>query len=77
MLTRIAIIAFLLLILYNLGAGLYYMLKDKGGSDRTVKALTWRIGLSVLLFGLLVLGMATGFIETHGLKPQIVGSPEP
>ncbi len=76
MLTRIVIIAFLLFILYNLGMGLYYMLKDKGTSDRTVKALTRRIILSAVLFGLLLLGMATGVIETHGLKPRVVGTPE-
>ena len=40
------IVAFLILILYNLGAGLYYMLTDKGRTDRTVKSLTWRIGHS-------------------------------
>ena len=32
-------IAFLAVIVYNLGAGLYYMMVDKGGSDRMVKAL--------------------------------------
>ena len=73
MFSRIVIVSFLLIIVYNLGMGLYYMLKDKGSSDRTVKALTRRIGLSVALFALLLLGMATGVIETHGLKPQIVG----
>ena len=32
--------AFMAVILYNLGAGLYYMLVDKGSSKRTVNALT-------------------------------------
>ena len=37
------IVGFLLMILYNLGAGMYYMLTDKGTSKRTVNALTRRI----------------------------------
>ena len=61
------IVAFLLLILFNLGAGLYYMLVDKGSTHRTVNALTWRIGLSVALMLLLILGIATGVIRPHGI----------
>jgi putative copper export protein len=63
------IVAVLLLILYNLGAGLYYMLVDKGTTDRTVNALTRRIGLSVALIILVIIGIATGLIEPHGIKP--------
>jgi succinate dehydrogenase/fumarate reductase cytochrome b subunit len=67
MLTKLIIVAFLILILYNLGAGLYYMMTDKGQSDRTVKALTWRIGLSVLLIVLVMLGIWSGVIKPHNL----------
>jgi len=67
MLQKLIIVAFLALIVYNLGAGLYYMLTDKGGSDRTVNALTRRIGLSVALILLVILGIATGVIQPHGV----------
>lgn len=67
MLQKLIIVAFLVVIVYNLGAGLYYMLTDKGGSDRTVNALTRRIALSVALILLVLLGMATGFIQPHGV----------
>ena len=67
MLVKIVIIVFLVAILWNLGAGLYYMMTDKGGSDRTVKALTRRIGLSVLLIVLIGIGIATGIIQPHGI----------
>lgn len=60
-------LAFLAVILYNLGAGLYYMMVDKGGSDRMVKALTRRIALSVALILLILLGIATGFVQPHGV----------
>lgn len=67
--TKVIIIAFLLVIIYNLGAGLYYMMTDKGSSNRTVKSLTIRIGLSFLLFILLAIGLATGFIEPSSSRP--------
>lgn len=62
------IVPFLGLIIYNLGAGLYYMLVDKGTTKRTVNALTRRIALSVLLILLVIAGIATGIIEPHGLS---------
>ncbi|MEO8803744.1 MAG: twin transmembrane helix small protein [Rudaea sp.] len=65
--TKIIIVAFLIVIIYNLGAGMYYMMTDKGKTDRTVKALTWRIGLSVALILLIILGIATGVIKPHGI----------
>ncbi len=64
---KLLVIAFLVVIVYNLGAGLYYMMTDRGQTDRTVKALTRRIGLSVLLILLIILGIATGVIQPHGL----------
>ncbi|HZP66798.1 MAG TPA: twin transmembrane helix small protein [Rudaea sp.] len=65
--TTLFVIAFLIVIVYNLGAGLFYMMTDKGQTDRTVKALTRRIALSVLLILLVILGIATGLIQPHGI----------
>ena len=67
MISKILIVAFLIAIVWNLGAGMYYMMTDKGGSDRTVKALTKRIALSVLLIVLIIIGLLTGYIQPHGL----------
>ena len=63
----LVVLGFLGLILYNLGAGLYYMLVDKGTTKRTVNALTKRIALSVVLILLVAAGIATGFIQPHGV----------
>ena len=60
------IIGLMGLILYNLGAGLYYMVVDKGATNRTVNALTKRIALSVVLILLVVIGIATGIVQPHG-----------
>ena len=64
---KLIIIAFLVAILYNLGSGLYYMMVDKGEKDRMVRSLTWRIGLSVALILLVILGIWTGVIKPHNL----------
>lgn len=65
--TTLLVIGFLGLIVYNLGAAGYYMLTDRGESTRTVRALTRRIVLSIVLIGLVGLGIATGVIHPHGV----------
>ena len=66
-LKTLLVIAFLIVIIWNLGAGLYYMLVDKGQSKRTVNALTKRIALSVALILLVLLANHMGWIEFHGV----------
>jgi succinate dehydrogenase/fumarate reductase cytochrome b subunit len=61
------IIAFLVVIVWNLGAGLYYMLVDKGSTNRTVNALTRRIAVSVALILLIALAIYMGWITPHGV----------
>ena len=68
-LKTLLIVGVLILILWNLGAGLYYMLVDKGQSKRTVNALTRRIALSVGLILLVVLAIKMGWIQPHGVNP--------
>jgi xanthine/uracil permease len=68
----LVIIAFLLIIL-SLGSALYHLVKrgDAAHSEKTVKALTFRIGLSVLLFILIFIAYATGFIKPEGIGSRI------
>jgi len=66
-LKTLLIAVFLLVIVWNLGAGLYYLLVDRGQTNRTVKALSWRIGLSVGLIVLVIIGIASGMITPHGV----------
>ena len=61
------IVAFLILIVWTLGAGLYYMLVDKGQSKRTVNALTRRIALSVALIVIVIVAIKFGWIQPHGI----------
>ena len=64
---RVIVFLFLAVILFSLGSALYYLIKDKGQSERTVKALTVRITLSIVLFLILMLGFYFGLISPQGL----------
>ena len=69
MITKIIVVLFLLAIVGSLFSGLFFLMKDKGTSERTVRALTVRVSLSVLLFILLLIGFATGLLQPHGAIP--------
>ncbi len=60
---RWIVIIFLVLILASLGSALFYLVRDKGQSDRTLRALTLRVALSVSLFVLLMLGYYFGLLK--------------
>lgn len=67
MVFKLIVVLMLLIILASLGQALFSLIREKGDSDRTIKALTVRIGLSVGLFLLLMFGYATGLITPHSL----------
>ncbi|MBI5922537.1 MAG: twin transmembrane helix small protein [Betaproteobacteria bacterium] len=68
-LVKLVIAMALLAIVVSLGVALWRLISDRGGSHRAVKALTFRIGLSIALFLLLLLGMFTGVVVPHGVIP--------
>ncbi|WP_105531419.1 twin transmembrane helix small protein [Solimicrobium silvestre] len=59
-------IAFILIIA-SLGSALIYLMKDKGQSMRTVKALAFRVGFSVALFILILIAYHFGYIQPTGI----------
>ena len=68
MIIRIIIIVMLIMIFASLASALVFLLRDQGGSTRTVKALSVRIGLSLALFLLLMAGFYFGIIPPGGIK---------
>lgn|GEM_PF-152381 len=62
------IIAFIL-ILISLGSALFHLINRKEGeqSKKTLRDLTFRIGLSMLLFIFLFIAVATGIFTPHGI----------
>lgn len=67
MLVKILIIITMLVIFAVLISGLVFLVRDQGHTKRTVKALSWRIGLSLALFFLLFVAFSLGLIQPHGV----------
>lgn len=59
---RYVVIAALVLIVASLGSALVFVIRDRSGSTRAVKALAIRVGLSIALFLFLMAGFYFGFI---------------
>ena len=61
------VIAVLILIVGSLGSAAVFMLRDRSNSKRMVKALAWRVGLSMGLFLFLMAGYYFGLFQPHQL----------
>lgn len=59
---RYVVIAVLVLIVASMASALYYLMTERTGSPRMVKALALRVGLSVALFLALMAGYWFGLI---------------
>jgi Protein of unknown function (DUF2909) len=68
---KIVILVLLFGVIVSLFSGLFFIYKDKGQSERAVKALTVRIVLSLVVFALLVISYYFGLI------PGTPGNPAP
>jgi cytochrome bd-type quinol oxidase subunit 2 len=69
---RLLIVLMLVAIVASLGSALYQLSRGDEHPERSrrlVRALTVRIGLSVVLFVLLMAAWFAGLISPHGLKP--------
>ncbi len=69
MLSKILIIVIFLGIVASMGSALFFLIKDKGQSNRTLRALTVRIVVSMALFALLFVLWGLGLINPHGVQP--------
>lgn len=70
---KIVLITIFLIIVASLAKALYHLVKqkDEAESQKIAKALTVRIGISVLLFITVFILVATGVIEPHGIGSKI------
>ena len=60
-------IAFIL-ILGSLGSALFFLMRDKGKSNNTVRSLAVRVGLSITLFVMILVAYKLGYIQPTGLR---------
>ena len=65
---RIVVILIFIGILGSLASALFYLMRDKGASSKTVNALTIRIGMSVVLVLFLLFSYWMGWIEATGVR---------
>ncbi|MEN9759178.1 MAG: hypothetical protein RLZZ281_180 [Pseudomonadota bacterium] len=56
------------LILLSLGSALFYLMRDKGASNKTVRALAFRVGFSIALFLFLIVAHQMGWVQTTGIR---------
>jgi len=63
---KLIIVLLLFAVIGSLFSGLFFLFRDQGDGKRAVKALTLRIGLSMAIFALLMLGYRFGLIPGYG-----------
>lgn len=66
---KVVVLALLVASVVALFRALSAMMRGEGGEGKTVKALTWRIGLSIAIFLFLLLSMYMGWVKPHGVNP--------
>lgn len=75
MLVKAVIIILIILMLVSLGSALIFMMKGRGKTDRTVKALTWRVGIWVVLLAFILVAAKLGWLEpSNSLSPKVPAS---
>ncbi|WP_322998754.1 twin transmembrane helix small protein [Castellaniella sp.] len=68
---KVLIVFLFLAIVASLGSALVFLMQDHGRSSRMAWALTWRVGLSILLFLFLLLAHALGWIDPAGVPVTV------
>ena len=63
---KIIVVVLLCCIVGSLGKALFHMSSGPNQSAQMVQALYWRIGLSLLLFGVVMTGAHLHVISPHG-----------
>jgi len=65
---KIVVAIAFVLIIGSLGSALFFLMRDKGKSNNTVRALAVRVGLSITLFVLILVAYKLGYIPPTGLR---------
>lgn len=65
LLVKLVVLLLLGFVVISLFSGLFFLVKDKGQTTRTVNALSLRIGLSILAILIIVVAAATGVIDLN------------
>lgn len=64
---KIVIVVAFLLIIGSLASALVFMIRDRGRTHNTVRALALRVGFSIALFVLILIAHQMGWIQSTGI----------
>jgi TRAP-type C4-dicarboxylate transport system permease large subunit len=65
---KLIVLLALVAIVVSLGTALVRLTREGGSASKgTVRALTWRIGLSIALFAFILLAIRMGWVTPHGV----------
>ena len=64
---KIVIVIAFLLIIGSLASALFFMMRDKGRTRNTVRALGMRVGFSIALFIFILISHQMGWIQATGV----------
>ena len=56
-------------IIVSLARAFFYLMRDKGTNNKTVNALTLRVGLSIALLAFVLFANHMGWIHSTGIRP--------
>ena len=89
LLVKIIILILLVFVVISLFSGLYFLVRDKGQSNRVVNALTYRVGFSVVAIVVVLVAGLSGILKinpdpvtgkygteapTNTVVPEVTGS---
>lgn len=79
MLPKIVVMLMLLAIVIALFSAVFFLVKDPATANnrRTMRALTWRVGLQIALIIFLLIAFQQGWIRPHALMPESPLNPPP
>lgn len=66
MIFKIILVALLLFVVVSLFTAFYYLIKDPASSRRVVNTLFIRVGISLFIMILLLVGTQLGWVKPHG-----------
>lgn len=68
---KVIVLLAMLAVLFSLFTALFHLMKGgAGASQKTLKFLTWRLGICIAIFLGLYLASFFGLIAPHGVSPQ-------
>jgi len=67
MLIKFIIVILFILVVGSLISAMFHLLTSKENNNKTLRALKFRIGLSVLAFVILIVSAMLGWIQPHGI----------